>query len=202
MGALPESARTTPAGRDAFLAEVAARAATCGREATRRALFRRLAIRPSDAVLELGFGSGRLLAEAAARARHGFAAGVEPSEWALRHARRRCARGVAAGRVALHRGASDDLSHFEAARFDKVYGVHVAYFWSDPQRDLAEIARVLRPQGTLVLGFCPQRGLGEESPCASVARLEAELSAAGFAGVHTELAGEGPRTLAWTVARR
>jgi SAM-dependent methyltransferase len=106
-------------------------------------------------VLELGCGSGRLLATVAARLRRGFAAGIDPSALMVRHARMRNRRWIAQGRAEVSAGRSDDLGRFADARFDKVYGTHVVYFWMEPKRDLAEIRRVLRPGGSLVLGFFP-----------------------------------------------
>ena len=166
-----------PVRRDyaSLLAAVRARSATCGAERTQQA------------VLELGFGNGRLLSAVAARAAHGFVAGVEPDGVALRHAHRRCERLLRAGRVALLPGESLDLSAFAAAAFDKVYGVHVTYFWEDPLPHLREIRRVLRPGGRLVLG----RAVREPGP-----PLEAGLAAAGF----REVRSDGAERLAFVVA--
>jgi ubiquinone/menaquinone biosynthesis C-methylase UbiE len=172
---------------DALLAAVRARSASCGAERVRRALLERLAVAPRDRVLELGVGSGRVLSSVAARAAQGFVTGVEPEEVAFRHASRRCERLVREGRVALLRATSLDLSAFGAAAFDKVYGVHVAYFWDDPLPHLREIRRVLRPGGRLLLGY------GADLP--SVA-LERGLAATGFQGIRTESADR----LVWTAA--
>jgi SAM-dependent methyltransferase len=134
-------------------AEVVARAATCPAERVASAVLELLEPGPGDAVLELGCGSGRTLAAVAARLREGFVAGVDPSELMLRHAAARNRRAIAQGRAAVFAGSTRDLGRFADARFDRAYGTHVVYFWSDPARDLAEIARVLRPGGRLVLGF-------------------------------------------------
>jgi len=175
-------------GFESLLAAVRARSASCGAERVRRALLERLAVGPRDRVLELGFGSGRLLSAVAARATQGFVAGVEPEAYALRHARRRCERLLREGRVALLRGTSRDLAAFDAAAFDQVYGVHVTYFWDDPLPHLREIRRVLRPGGRLLLGYCA----GEASP-----GLEPALAAGGFREIRTG----GADKLAWTTAR-
>jgi len=174
-------------GFESRLAAVRARSASCGAERVRRALLERLAVEPRDRVLELGVGSGRLLSAVAARAAQGFVAGVEPEEFAFRHASRRCERLVREGRVALLRGTSLDLSAFAGAAFDKVYGVHVSDFWDDPLPHLREIRRVLRPGGRLLLGTCA----GETG-----AALEPALAAAGFAAIRTAHDDK----LAWTTA--
>jgi ubiquinone/menaquinone biosynthesis C-methylase UbiE len=173
-----------PAGAfELRLAAVRAHSASCGAARVRRALLDRLAVEKRDRVLELGFGSGRLLFAVAARATEGLVAGVEPEETALRHAGRRCERLVRDGRVTLLRGSSHDLSLFATGAFDKVYGVHVTHFWDEPLPHLREIRRVLRPGGRLLLGSCA----GEP--------LAADLVAAGFREIRTE-----PGRPAWTAA--
>ena len=42
---------------------------------------------------------------------------------------------------------------FPDGTFDKVYGIHVLYFWPQPRGQLREIRRVLKPGGRIVLGF-------------------------------------------------
>ena len=37
--------------------------------------------------------------------------------------------------------------------FDKAYTMHTIYFWTDPKQHLAELRRVLKEDGLLVLGF-------------------------------------------------
>ncbi len=173
---------------ESLLAAVRARSAGYGAERVRRALLDRLAVEKRDRVLELGFGSGRLLFAVAARATEGRVAGIEPEEYALRHASRRCERLVREGRVTLLRGTSRDLSAFATDAFDKVYGVHVTSFWDDPLPHLHEIRRVLRPGGRLLLAACADEpGLA----------LERGLAVAGFREIGTEAADE----LAWTTAR-
>ncbi|HEX2484542.1 MAG TPA: class I SAM-dependent methyltransferase [Myxococcota bacterium] len=138
---------------DALLPEVVARAATCPAERVARAVLELLEPAPEDAVLELGCGSGRTLAAMAARVQRGVVVGVDPSELMVRHAAARNRRFVDRGRAAVFAASTADLSRFGDGRFDRVYGTHVVYFWSDPRRDLAEVARVLRPGGRILLGF-------------------------------------------------
>lgn len=87
--------------------------------------------------------------------------------------------------------------------------MHTLYFWRSPQETLAEIRRVLKADGRLVLGFRS----GEDPRAArdfpaSVYRfylpeeVEGLLRGAGFGEVRLTSAGEGPRSVVFAVARR
>jgi ubiquinone/menaquinone biosynthesis C-methylase UbiE len=114
--------------------------------------LRLLDLQPADRVLEVGFAHGRTIERVAEAIPSGFVAGVEVSEQMVRMASRRNRRYIEAGRVQL-RLWQDTRLPFDEATFDKVYCVHVIYFWPEPQGPLREIFRVLRSGGRLVLGF-------------------------------------------------
>jgi ubiquinone/menaquinone biosynthesis C-methylase UbiE len=110
-------------------------------------VLERLAIAPGDRVLEVGFGGGGLLAMMLARDARDLI-GVDPSEAALARARRRF-RGK---ELQLLAGTVEALP-LPAAGADKAASVNSLYFWEDLPAALVEIGRVLRPGGTLVLGW-------------------------------------------------
>lgn len=161
-----------------------------------------------DKVLEVGFGHGRTLAAAAKIVTRGHLAGVDPSDVMLGISRKRNAAAVRAGRMDLRPGMSAHLPFGDGA-FNKAYAVHTIYFWQRPERDLAELHRVLAPGGRLVLGFRPRedeafvRNFPPEiysiRPLAEVERL---ISAAGFCGVETKTKRMGKGVMAWTTARK
>jgi SAM-dependent methyltransferase len=111
-----------------------------------------LGLTPSDRVLEVGFGHGRTIEQAAAVLTTGFVAGIDLSEEMVRMAERRCRRLIRDGKVAVTVGNSDRLP-FPDQHFDKALSVHTVYFWTDPIAHLREIRRVLRDGGRFVLGF-------------------------------------------------
>jgi SAM-dependent methyltransferase len=191
------AALTTETRMGGHLGEVIARASSLPGESVARTVLELVELAPDDAVLELGCGSGRLLSAVAARLRRGFAAGIDPSELMVRHARARNRRWVAQGRVEISAGRSDDLGRFADARFDTAYGTHVVYFWMEPARDLAEIRRVLRPGGRLVLGFFPSEDGTAGATRYPVERAVRLLGAAGFTDVRAERRTAGGHALAW-----
>jgi ubiquinone/menaquinone biosynthesis C-methylase UbiE len=114
-----------------------------------------LRLTAADRVLEVGFGHGRTIELAADRAARGFVAGTDISEQMLRMASRRNRHHIAARRVLLQVSDGNPLP-FPESSFDKVYAVHVVYFWPEPRDQLREISRVLKPAGRFVLGFRPR----------------------------------------------
>ncbi|RIL06785.1 MAG: hypothetical protein DCC71_05270 [Proteobacteria bacterium] len=195
-----------PFETSAMFGDVIARAASYSPARVAETAIELLELRPDHAALELGCGSGRLLAQVTARVQRGFAAGIDPSPLMVRHARLRNRRWIERGLLDVAVGASDDLSRWPDRRFDRVYGMHVVYFWEAPERDLAEVRRVLAPGGRLLLGFCPaeQAGpsIGPDPARCSLAAAEEWLARAGFSAIEGRCDFDAERPLAWLRASR
>jgi ubiquinone/menaquinone biosynthesis C-methylase UbiE len=135
-----------------LLGHVVARVMSIDTARANGAVLEALDPRPGERVLELGCGHGRALARVAAAVAPGLAAGVDPSEVMLRVARRRLRGPVRAGHARIDAGESGQIPHPDGD-FDAAFSVHTLYFWPDLSLGLAEIRRVLRDGGRLVLGF-------------------------------------------------
>ncbi|MEO8971589.1 MAG: class I SAM-dependent methyltransferase [Ktedonobacteraceae bacterium] len=109
-----------------------------------------LDIKPTDRVLEPGFGAGRAIELVAAKAASGHVSGIDHSQAMVRAASHRNARAIKAGQVTLYHGDVTTLP-FADNQFDKIFSIQTLYFWSDPPRILAEIFRVLKPGAKLVV---------------------------------------------------
>jgi ubiquinone/menaquinone biosynthesis C-methylase UbiE len=114
-----------------------------------------LALRPTDRVLEIGYGHGRTLEQLAAAVPSGFVAGLDHSREMFETASRRCRRLIKTGQLELRVGDSRALPYPDA-HFDKVLSVHTLYFWNEPTAHLREVHRVLDPGGSCVIGFRPK----------------------------------------------
>ena len=109
-----------------------------------------LDLRPEDQILELGFGAGKAIELVAARTTNGHVSGVDLSQEMVHAASRRNARAIKSGQVALRHGDLTTLP-FADNQFDKIFSIQTLYFWPDPPRALAEIFRVLKPGGALIV---------------------------------------------------
>ena len=109
-----------------------------------------LNLKPEDHVLELGFGAGKAIGLVAAHVSRGHVSGIDHSQEMVRSASRRNAQAIKAERVTLLKGDIISLP-FADNQFDKVFSIQTLYFWSDLPRTLAEIFRVLKPGGILVV---------------------------------------------------
>jgi arsenite methyltransferase len=116
----------------------------------RRAIRRALALQPAERVLDIGTGPGLLAAEmAAAVGRGGSVHGIDMSESMLALARRR----DPGAEAAPTEFAVADVAAlpFEADRFDVAVSTQVYEYVTDLPAALAEVRRVLRPGGRLLV---------------------------------------------------
>jgi ubiquinone/menaquinone biosynthesis C-methylase UbiE len=144
----------------------------------------RLHIGSTDDVLEVGFGSGVVIACLTKLATAGYIAGVDPSAVMLAQACSRNAAAIARGRVELLRGKVENLP-FDGDCFDMVLAINSMQVWPDAHRGLREILRVLKPGGRLGLGFTPHskqrpEGLGSVLMVAGFGKVQLLEGAEGF----------------------
>lgn len=166
-----------------------------------QAALEALAVERHSRVLEIGFGTGALVARLAAVVSGGLVAGVDLSEQMVARASRRNRQAVAAGRVDLRRGGVSALP-FGDGSFDRVVAVNSFQFWPSPLSDLREVRRVLTPGGRLVLGMRQRltahpRSLTPEQFMA-VRRL---LGQAGFGAVDQVERRHGRGTAVYVIAQ-
>ena len=160
----------------------------------------RLDLRPTDRVLEIGFGPGIAIAAASREVGEGQVVGLDHSETMWRQASRRNLRAIQEGRVRLEIGTVDDLgvgglsagnrSGDGPARgvvFDKIFAVNCAQFWMNPVTTLKVLAAHLVPGGTIALTEQPRsRGADEAAVRRAAGRLESQLGETGFIELRCE----------------
>lgn len=143
-----------------------------------------LAVRPNDRVLEIGFGPGLAIQMLARRARNGLVAGIDVSPLMVEQAERRNTAAVRAGKVAL-RAANVAALPYEDASFEKALAVNNVQFWPDLETNLREVARVLRPGGTLGIVLQPRQAPSEAEVLAVRDELVERVRAASYRRVRS-----------------
>jgi arsenite methyltransferase len=155
------------------------------------AVYGRLRLPPDARVLEIGCGNGKLLPQIMALAPGLVFHGIDISEAMVSEAAAFNRELLAAGRAAF-RCASSTAIPFEDVTFDRAVAINVTYFWPEPVRDLAEIRRVLKPDGLLAVASLTPEGAahlvkgGEPFRAYPEAELRALFVAAGFRTVDVE----------------
>jgi len=101
-------------------------------------------LRPDERVLDIGCGSGWLCRQIAGLVHGGSVMGIDVSDEMVRRAEQASA-GIP--HVSFRVGTAEKIPCQDAS-FTRVVSVESAYYWSDPEKGLSEIFRVLAPQGS------------------------------------------------------
>jgi len=120
-----------------------------GNQRSNELALKHLQVRPSDRVLEIGFGGGWLIRQIAKLASAGKVTGLDHSKTMVDSARREFRK---ESNLEFVHGSVEKLP-FDSQSFSHVVTVHTIYFWKDPKKAVEELYRVLKPGGTLVLGL-------------------------------------------------
>jgi SAM-dependent methyltransferase len=155
-------------------------------------------------ILDVGFGQGRTAAVLVRAGHHVL--GVDPSSTMVSQATARNRAACRDGRATLHHGDGITIP-FPDASADAAITAHTIYFMPDPAATIADIARVLRPGGPLVIAC---RTSDDDTPAwidpniyciRSAADIISMLRAAGFDHVEHEPGDAGTHFIHLFVAR-
>lgn len=116
---------------------------------TQRLAIENLALAPSSAVLDVGCGTGFAVLSIASQLDSGRACGIDISPGMIAAANAKIPRQLE-GKVEFREASSASLPYGEAT-FDHVLCTNSFHHYPDPVLALAEMKRVLRPGGELVI---------------------------------------------------
>ena len=145
-----------------------------------------LDMQADDRVLEIGFGTGKLIAELARRIDGGMIEGIDFSKEMTALAAKKNKTHITRGKVILRQGNFEE-TEFGFERFDKACSANTIYFWPDPDHWTRKIHALLKPGGKLVIAFEDQAQLRQKPLDKGVfriysrAEIESLLNRNGFA---------------------
>ena len=132
-----------------------------------------LSLRENDRVLEIGFGTGKLLNEMAELAYQGLIEGIDFSSTMVAVAKRKNKKHILEGRVKIRQGDFEEMTYDDNC-FDKVCSVNAIYFWPNPDRFINKILKIVKPSGKLVLGFEDRAQMEKRQLSTNVFRIISE----------------------------
>jgi ubiquinone/menaquinone biosynthesis C-methylase UbiE len=111
-----------------------------------------LSLKENDHVLEIGFGTGKLIFEMAKRVNKGLIEGIDLSDAMVAIAEKKNKKYIAEGKVIIRQGDFEETTYSDN-HFDKICSANTVYFWPHPDNYIKNILRILKPGGKLILAF-------------------------------------------------
>lgn len=146
-----------------------------------------LELREGKRVLEVGFGGGLVLDELLARG--ALVTGLDRAGDMVAAARRGRQGPLGEGRLTLLRGDVHSVPAPDAS-YDRILTVNTVYFWPELEVALAELGRVLAPEGRMVVGIRDPSAMRKVSRDVFTLRspesVRDAVEVAGFADVRLE----------------
>jgi ubiquinone/menaquinone biosynthesis C-methylase UbiE len=120
--------------------------------------FELLDLQPHQKVLEIGFGNGKHFLQYF-NAEPGLSlTGVDFSKDMCKEAKLRNKHLINEGKLSIHCSDTSSLP-FKDNEFDFIVAINVIYFLDPPDVHLREIRRVLKSEGTFLLGYRPRHSV-------------------------------------------
>lgn len=150
-------------------------------------LYELLSVQSDDQILEIGFGTGKLINRMVQEINGGCIVGVDFSDTMVSIAKKKNRKYVEKGKAKLLGGNFDEMT-FGNEQFTKVCSVNTLYFWPNPDHTVRKIIKILKPKGKLVLAFEDIEQLQQRNLSSDVFHLYSKdavydlLKSAGFTG--------------------
>jgi len=144
--------------------------------------FENLKLKPTDVVLEVGYGPGSTLKKVADNLTTGFVAGIDHSEVMLDQATKRNKKHIDQKRVKLECGTVWHLDYPEE-HFDIIFGSNVHFFWENPIKEFQKLYSFLKQGGRLIMVFQPRWTKSDEQVKQVAEETKKQYEEAGFKNI-------------------
>lgn len=120
--------------------------------------FEMLDLKPHHNLLEIGFGNGKHFSQYLEIEAELKLTGVDYSTDMCEEAKARNSTLIDEGKLTIHHADTSSLP-FRDNEFDIIIAHNVIYFLNPPETHLQEIKRVLKPNGTFMIGYRPRHSI-------------------------------------------
>lgn len=145
-----------------------------------------LALKPTDYLLEIGFGPGIAIQKASQIVTDGLVVGIDHSETMMAQATKRNAVTIQCGRVNLYLAAVEDLPAFSRP-LEKIYSANVVQFWRDPVTIFKNLRSLLVPGGLIANTYMPRHsGATDKDSYKKAKEVMTQLKVAGFSSIRVK----------------
>lgn len=126
-----------------------------GNELLNRRAIEELNVTDGDVVLEIGMGNGYFAGDIISQADNVTYFGCDYSQEMVDASNRKNVEHIVSGKATFVCGNADTML-FDDNTFDKILTANTIYFWDDVAKTFAEIKRVLKANGKLVIAVRPE----------------------------------------------
>lgn len=145
-----------------------------------------LSLKPTDYLLEVGYGPGIAIEKAAHIITEGLIVGIDFSDTMLHQAKKRNTLAIQGGSVKLYLGEIEALSTFDRP-FDKICSANVVQFWTDPVDTFVKLRSLLVEGGIIATTYMPRnKGATDADALQKAKEIVNQLKAAGFSSIRVE----------------
>lgn len=141
-----------------------------------------LNVLPYQHLLEIGYGSGKMIQAVARKLKIGFIAGADCSVSMYQRATRRNRRAIEDQLLQLHVGSIYDLP-YPPHYFHTIYGTNMLLSWRDPAMEFIRLSNLLRTGGRLVTILQPQWPLQEKAVRSTMDNIQEHYIGAGLTDI-------------------
>jgi ubiquinone/menaquinone biosynthesis C-methylase UbiE len=142
----------------------------------------KLNFKPTDYILEIGYGSGSSFKVVADQLTSGFIAGIDHSSIMLEQATKKNRKNLESKKAELKCGTVWDLDYQEE-HFDIIFGSNVHFFWENPTKEFQKLYLFLKHGGRLIMIFQPRWTKSEEQVKQVAEKTKKQYEEAGFKNI-------------------
>lgn len=145
-------------------------------------ILEQLNVLPYQHLLEVGYGSGKMLQTVSKKLKVGFIAGIDCSISMYQRATQRNRRAIESQLLQLHIGSIYQLP-YPSQYFHTIYGTNMHLTSKDPAMEFLRLYNLLRTGGRLVTILQPQWSLQEKTVRNTMEKIQEHYSEAGLTDI-------------------